>query len=293
MNTKQMSYLIELAQTLNFNQAAENLYISQPTLTYQIKSIEEEVGFQIFNRSKKGVVLTPSGEQFCSTLRKLLTDYRDAVEQGQNFSSTYTEDIVIAFPIRSCLNKLSEAIEIFSKEFPTVNITPVIIPFHNADLFLTRKADIIFLLEEDMKKVPNVNKHSLYKSKIVLTIRSDDELAKKDLITFEDIKDRILMIGGDSPPQLQQVQEELIKKYKVKYINSFNHDMTLINVGAKKGVCLSPDFFREDNSNFKWIPFDVENSMQCNLYTHSDDNRRSLNRFVEILCELYKDRNEK
>lgn len=42
MNTKQMEYIIELAQTKNFNKAAENLFISQPTLTYQIKNAEDE-----------------------------------------------------------------------------------------------------------------------------------------------------------------------------------------------------------------------------------------------------------
>ena len=57
MTTKQIDYILELAQTLNFNRAAENLYISQPTMTYQINSAESEIGFKIFERSGKGAVL--------------------------------------------------------------------------------------------------------------------------------------------------------------------------------------------------------------------------------------------
>ena len=53
MTTKQMDYCIELARTLNFTRAAENQYVSQPTLTYQIKLLEEEIGFAIFARSGK------------------------------------------------------------------------------------------------------------------------------------------------------------------------------------------------------------------------------------------------
>ena len=45
MNTRQIDYILELAKTLNFNRAAENLFITQPTLTYQIKAVEEEIGF--------------------------------------------------------------------------------------------------------------------------------------------------------------------------------------------------------------------------------------------------------
>ena len=54
MNTKQIDYILELAQTQNFNRAAENLYISQSTLTYQIKEVEKELNFLLFERSGKG-----------------------------------------------------------------------------------------------------------------------------------------------------------------------------------------------------------------------------------------------
>lgn len=48
MNTKQIRCILELARTQNFNRAAENLFISQPTLTYQLKAAEDEIGFAIF-----------------------------------------------------------------------------------------------------------------------------------------------------------------------------------------------------------------------------------------------------
>ena len=60
MTTKQIDCCVELAHTLNFSRAAENMFVSQPTLTYQIKLLEEEVGFPIFERSGKGAALTPA-----------------------------------------------------------------------------------------------------------------------------------------------------------------------------------------------------------------------------------------
>jgi DNA-binding transcriptional LysR family regulator len=70
MTTKQMDYCIELARTLNFSRAAENQFVSQPTLTYQIRLLEEEVGFPIFERSGKGASLTSAGGQFVSVLSR-------------------------------------------------------------------------------------------------------------------------------------------------------------------------------------------------------------------------------
>ena len=87
MNTKQIDYCIELAHTLNFSRAAENLFVSQPSFSYQIRLLEEEVGFAIFERSGKGASLTPAGSQFVGFLSGMREDLKRAIEQGQNFSA--------------------------------------------------------------------------------------------------------------------------------------------------------------------------------------------------------------
>ncbi|MDO4555306.1 MAG: LysR family transcriptional regulator [Lachnospiraceae bacterium] len=119
MNTKQIDYILELSQTKNFNHAAENLYISQPTMTYQIKLVEDEIGFQIFERSGKGASLTPAGEQFCVTLKNIKNELNRAIEQGQNFSSVYQDNVNIGLPMRSAIHLLPEAITKFSEKNPS------------------------------------------------------------------------------------------------------------------------------------------------------------------------------
>ena len=100
MLTKQMDYILELSRTLNFSRAAENLFISQPTLSYQIKTLEDEMGFRIFDRKGKVVQLTPAGAQFCEALQNIRTDLQRAMEQAQNFSSKYSESISIGISTR-------------------------------------------------------------------------------------------------------------------------------------------------------------------------------------------------
>ena len=87
MTTKQIDYCIELAHTLNFSRAADNLYVSQPTFSYQIRLLEEEIGFSIFERSGRGASLTPAGAQFVAFLTGMREDLKRAVEQGQKFSA--------------------------------------------------------------------------------------------------------------------------------------------------------------------------------------------------------------
>lgn len=76
MNSRQINSALELARTLNFNQAAENLFISQPTLSYHIKTLEEEVGIKLFERSGKGAVLTPGGNNLFMIFAKSTMTYQ-------------------------------------------------------------------------------------------------------------------------------------------------------------------------------------------------------------------------
>jgi len=126
MTTKQIDYCIELAHTLNFSRAAENMFVSQPTFSYQIRLLEEEIGFAVFERSGKGTALTPAGAQFVATLASLREDLKRAIEQGQNFSAKYTDSISISLMVFQAVYFLPEAIRLFGETHPEVQITSYI-----------------------------------------------------------------------------------------------------------------------------------------------------------------------
>ena len=111
MTTKQMDCALELSHTLNFSRAAENLFISQPALTYQIQCLENEIGFRLFERTGKGADLTPAGARFCTELRRIRTELKAAVEQGQNMSSQYSEALHVCIPMRSCIYFLPQIMQ--------------------------------------------------------------------------------------------------------------------------------------------------------------------------------------
>ena len=161
MNTRYFESVLELAKTRNFNRAAENLFISQPTLTYQINSVEHEIGFRLFDRSGKGASLTPAGEQFVITLRDISSQLQRAVEQGQNFSAMYRDNIRIGMPLRSAVCYLPEVMRQFRREEPSVSITPVIDYRNYLESFVSGETDILFALKEHTRQVPNTRVHTL------------------------------------------------------------------------------------------------------------------------------------
>lgn len=289
MNTKQIDYCIELAHTLNFSRAADNMFVSQPTLTYQIKALEDEIGFAIFERSGKGAALTPAGSQFVTYLANMREEMKRAIEQGQNFSAKYKDTITISLMVRQAVYFLPEAMKTFAEKEPDIQITPKFEYENGVETFLRNEADILFALKEQTKQIPGIDVHDLFESRIYLISRRDDELAAKDLLTEEDLYGRTLMVGGGSPPALKAVQQRIVSSGKVDYFNSADHDTTLTNIAAGRGVCLAPGFLNDHSGQFAWTPFDCDESFSCVLCTHKNDARDGLKEFIEVLRELYRE----
>jgi len=74
MNLRALQYFVKLADLRHFSKAADACFVSQPTLSTQIKKLEEELGVQLVERSPKMVMLTPVGEDIAGRARLLLRD---------------------------------------------------------------------------------------------------------------------------------------------------------------------------------------------------------------------------
>ena len=289
MTTKQIDYCIELAHTLNFSRAAENAFVSQPTFSYQLRLLEEEIGFRIFERSGKGAALTPAGEQFVAYLTGMREELKRAVEQGQNFSARYRENITVSMMVRQAIYFLPEAIRTLERERPGVLITPLFQYEGGVEAFLSGGADVLFALSEQTRHIPGINVHKLFDSRVYLICDRSDPLAERDVITDADIYGRTLMVGGGSPAALRSVQQRLISSGKIEYFNSPDHDTTLVNIASGKGVCLAPGFLNDHSGQFAWVPYAGKERFHCVLCTHKTDNRESLAAFIETLRSLYAD----
>lgn len=81
MTLTQLHYLLTIAETKSFNKAAEQLYVSQPSLTSAIKELEKELGITLFYRSGRGVMLTNDGMEFLLHARQLYSQYENILEK--------------------------------------------------------------------------------------------------------------------------------------------------------------------------------------------------------------------
>ncbi|MBS0317603.1 MAG: LysR family transcriptional regulator, partial [Proteobacteria bacterium] len=122
MDLRHLKYFLAVAEELNIGRAAARLYISQPPLTRQIHSLEEELGVELFVRTAKGVELTQAGEMFkeeASNIRMLVEAAIDRVQRAGEGKLGRLDVAIFGSAIYDIIPKL---LQDFNNRLPGVNI---------------------------------------------------------------------------------------------------------------------------------------------------------------------------
>ena len=122
MNTKQLEYAFILAQTRNFSQAAVKLNMSQPTLSKQIKALEEELNVQLFDRSSVPLSLTAAGECFIQEVRPLLQKENQLRTLMHSFKDGNRGRLVIGISPFRCSYLIPHVVRKLRDEFPGLQV---------------------------------------------------------------------------------------------------------------------------------------------------------------------------
>lgn len=220
MNILHMKYAVEVAKVGSLNKAAESLYVALPNISRSIKELEADLGISIFDRTAKGMVLTPEGEEFISYAKDILKQidqvenmYKSGQSKKQKFSISVPRACYISDAFAEFSKALSkDACEIFYKETNSQRTINNILN-HDYKLGIIRYAenfDKYFksLLEEKALSYEMVTEFSY-----CLIMSADNPLAKKEEITFDDLTDYIEIAHADpyvpSLPLSKVVKSEL------------------------------------------------------------------------------------
>lgn len=204
MNILHMKYAVEVARQGSFSKAAETLYVAQANLSRSIKALEDDLGITIFNRSFKGTVLTPEGEEFIGYARNILSQiesvekrYKEQISVRRRFSISVPRASYIADAFVHFTNHISEEpIELFYME---TNSAIAIENILSSDYKLgiiryDAEHDRYFkkLLEEK-----NLTYEVVAEFYYVLIMSKNGQLAQKASLRFSDLYDAVEIVHGD------------------------------------------------------------------------------------------------
>src|SRR5271168_4805070 len=177
MELRHLRYFVAVAEAGSLTvAAARKLHTSQPSLSRQIRDLENEVGAQLLTRRARGIELTPAGRVFLDYARSVLSQVEAAGDAVRRVAHPAKPCFVMGFLTGHELTWMPEAIKILRDELPNVDVmissqySPLL-----ADGLSKGKIDAAFLRRE--KGVPGLAYRGLVKEPLVVVLPSDLRLA--------------------------------------------------------------------------------------------------------------------
>ncbi len=196
MQIKQFEYVLKVAEEGSITHAAEKLYVSQQNISESLKLLETELGFRIFQRSKKGVTLTESGKVFLKDLDQIMAVIDSWKLLAQKEQEIPTIEILLQYGLRDLLND-NNLYDIFDNE--SVKIKWKALNGYQMIKELERENNVvgIMLLEHEslvykqlmkLAEKKNCSIESFQAGEMMVVLKAEDLLSKKEVISLKDLQ---------------------------------------------------------------------------------------------------------
>ena len=236
MTLQQLRYALMIADCGSMNEAAKQLFISQPSLSETMKELENEIGLEIFLRSNRGIVITPEGEEFLGYARQVTEQYE--LLQSKYIQKKTKEKFSVSmqhytFAVKAFVETVKQA-GMEQYEF-AVHETTTYDVIENVKNF---KSEIGVLYQNDfnekvlakMFKENGLEFVELFTCDTYVYLWSEHPLAGKDVISIEELDEYPCLSFDQGKNTSLYLAEEMKSTYEYKRLIKANDRATLLNL---------------------------------------------------------------
>lgn len=282
MNTIQLQCFVAVAEHLNFSRASEDLKMTQPAVSHQIRSLEDELEVKLFNRTSKSVTLTQEGILFLTDAQLILKTALSAKERlGRH-------EHFIPFEI-GChnqpeLNLLPPLLRQLSADFPLLRPSIHLVPFSSLlGLVDNKQIHVAFSTKEEKKKTALCFRE-LCSAPIACVCSPAHPLAQYKTLTKKQLSGNIIVC---SPRQISNsvftMQNMLLVNLSPEqryFTESVESALTLAK--AQIGYTLYPDIVQARDPGLCYIPITDMPRLPFGVYYRHNDTNPILKRFITL-----------
>lgn len=286
MNTFQLTCFLTVAETLSFAKAAKLLNVTQPAVTHQIHSLEEELNAQLFKRTTRSVEITQEGLLFMNDAKNVLNIITLAKKRFEEPVVDERQFFSIGCHSHNELHLLPEILRQMADSCPMLYPVFQVVPFqHLYQLLDEETVDVIIAFQEkSAKKIDGVYKE-LAQVRITGVLPADHPLAKEELLDEDDLRtQRLLLLDPQRcPDSLNAVQHELTTGRSVSDLfmcSSADACITLAKAGF--GVAVQPDFPPLRDPALAYIPIEGVEPLSYGAYYKSVTGKPLLKLFLQL-----------
>jgi len=248
MELRQVRYFVAVAETLNFRKASDQLHVSQPSLSVQIKQLEDELGVTLFRRSKRQVEITRAGEAFLSAAREILLKVKQSSAAALHAESGAAGTIRLSFIPTASFHILPRLLDKIKSSLPLVNMelregpeAPQI-PGIKSGAFDVSIGHL-------GRSYDQIESMLLIRERIVVALPKGHKAARKRAVGLNDLEDELFIIPSkDMLPSLHQmiVTAFLQNHVPLNRYQMVEHFQTAVNLTkTRTGIAFLPSSAKE------------------------------------------------
>ena len=290
MNTFQLTCFLTVAETLSFAKAARLLNVTQPAVTHQIRSLEEELNARLFKRTTRSVEITQEGLIFLNDAKNVLNIITLAKKRFEEPVVDERQFFSIGCHSHNELRLLPEILRQMADSCPMLNPVFQVVPFQHLYQLLDEEAvDVIVSFQEKgQKKIDGIYRE-LAQVRMAGVLPAGHPLAEKELLGEDDIRtQRLLLLDPQRcPDRLNAVQHSLAGERAVSDLlmcSSADACITLAKAGF--GIAVQPDFPSLRDPALAYIPIKDVEPLSYGAYYKSVTGKPLLKAFLQ-LCKEY------
>ena len=193
MNLRDLEYLVAVEEECHFHRAAERCFVSQPTLSGQLKKLEQELDILLVDRNNRQVVMTEAGQVIAEQARKVLLEARAIKEIASTFHDPMAGELHVGLIPTVAPYLLPVIMPVLKKSYPKLKLwlheqqTAVL-------LKQLRKAELDLLILALPVETNEFSEIDLFNESFVLAVPKDEQLAKKKTIRLSDLDNREMLL---------------------------------------------------------------------------------------------------
>jgi DNA-binding transcriptional LysR family regulator len=205
MELRQVRYFVAVAETLSFRQASRQLHVSQPSLSVQIKQLEEELGVLLFRRSKRRVEITRAGEVFLSAAREILLRLQQASAAALHAERGEVGTIRLGFIPTATFQILPRLLEKIRSTLPLVNVE-LREGTENPQITGLRSGTFDVCIGHLSRSYDQIESMLLLRERVVVALPKGHPAARERVVGLKDLQGELLIMPSkDLLPSVHQM----------------------------------------------------------------------------------------
>jgi DNA-binding transcriptional LysR family regulator len=206
VDLRHLHYIVASARNGSFSAAAHELNVRQPIVSKRIKHLEDELGVILFNRSTSGARLTPAGEEFVVSARRIIEEVERLAERAKARGAGKIGRVVAGFYKSLSTGSFRTALRDFRKQHPEIEVELVESPFVELSAAVLSGVIDTAIILGDAGKCETLESIALWSDQLVVALPEDHFLAVKQVIYWPELKrERFIITHHDPGPDMRLV----------------------------------------------------------------------------------------